>query len=131
MLKADIKKYIPDVAVLTKVIADHDDDIAVWTDDNNAATKVRIVEKVDYDTTHKDYPESIDALERVTTLLERQAYDRRQASFAQVVSLQKLNMIPENAMRTIDAFLQQEPDEGLSVNTPEDYGYEFQSQSVI
>ena len=40
-------------------------------------------------------------------------------------------MIPENAKRTIDAFLQQEPDEGLSVNTPEDYGYEFQSQSVI
>merc|ERR1712008_568476 len=42
-----------------------------------------------------------------------------------------LNLIPEEAKRTIDAFLQQEPEEGLAVSAPEAYGYEFQSQGVI
>merc|ERR1719229_499534 len=96
-----------------------------------AATKVRGMEKADYDATHKDYSESIDALERAIAVLKKQAYDRKQASFAQVASLQKLNLIPDEAKRTIDAFLQQEPDEGLAVSAPEAYGYEFQSQGVI
>merc|ERR1712008_329484 len=131
MLKADIEKYISDAAMLTKEIAGHDDDIAAWTGDKKAATKVRNMEKTDYDATHKDYSESIDALERAIAVLKKQAYDRKQASFAQVASLQKLNLIPEEAKRTIDAFLQQEPEEGLAVSAPEAYGYEFQSQGVI
>merc|ERR1712073_292007 len=131
MLKADIEKYISDAAMLTKEIAGHDDDIAAWTGDKKAATKVRSMEKADYDATHKDYSESIDALERAIGVLKKQAYTRKQASFAQVASLQKLNLIPDEAKRTIDAFLQQEPDEGLAVSAPEAYGYEFQSQGVI
>merc|ERR1719229_1692168 len=87
--------------------------------------------KTDYDATHKDYSESIDALERAIAVLKKQAYDRKQASFAQVASLQKLNLIPEQAKKTIDAFLQQEPDEGLAVSAPEASGYEFQSHGVI
>merc|ERR1712129_581466 len=131
MLKADIEKYTSDAEMLTKEIAGHDDDIAAWTGDKKAATKVRGMEKTDYDATHKDYSESIDALERAIAVLKKQAYDRKQASFAQVASLQKLNLIPEEAKRTIDAFLQQEPDEGLAVSAPEAEGYEFQSQGVI
>merc|ERR1712151_1209050 len=92
---------------------------------------VREIEKSDYDAMHKDYSESVDALERAIAVLKKQAYDRKQASFAQVASLQKLNLIPDEAKRTIDAFLQQEPDEGLAVSAPEAYGYEFQSQGVI
>merc|ERR1712060_977696 len=131
MLKADIEKYTSDAEMLTKEIAGHDDDIAAWTGDKKAATKVRGMEKTDYDATHKDYSESIDALERAIAMLKKQAYDRKQASFAQVASLQKLNLIPDEAKRTIDAFLQQEPDEGLAVSAPEAEGYEFQSQGVI
>merc|ERR1712008_382878 len=131
MLKADIEKYMGDAEMLTKEIAGHDDDIAAWTGDKKAATKVRGMEKTDYDATHKDYSESIDALERAIAVLKKQAYDRKQASFAQVASLQKLNLIPDDAKRTIDAFLQQEPDDGLAVSAPEAEGYEFQSQGVI
>merc|ERR1719229_572426 len=87
--------------------------------------------KTDYDATHKDYSESIDALERAIAVLKKQAYDRKQASFAQLSSLQGLKLIPDEAKKTIDAFLQQEPDEGLAVSAPEAYGYEFQSQGVI
>merc|ERR1719219_2268431 len=109
----------------------HDADIAAWTGDKKAATKVRNMEKTDYDATHKDYSESIDALERAIAVLKKQAYDRKQASFAQLSSLRALDLIPDDAKKAIDVFLQQEPDEGLAVSAPEAYGYEFQSQGVI
>merc|ERR1719324_139306 len=80
VLKADIQKYTADAARLTKEIAGHDEDIAVWTGDIKAATAVRGIEKADYDATHKDYSESVDALERAIAVLKKQAYDRKQAS---------------------------------------------------
>merc|ERR1712083_543447 len=84
ILKADIEKYISDVKILTKEIAGHDEDIAVWNGDKKAATKVRQLEKADYDAMHKDYSESIDALQRAIAVLKKQAYDRTQASMVQV-----------------------------------------------
>jgi len=131
MLKADIEKYISDAATLTKEIAGHDDDIAAWTGDMKAASKVRAMEKNDYDATHKDYSESIDALERAIAVLKKQAYTRKQATFAQVGALKDLSLIPKEAKKTIEAFLAQDPAEGLAVSAPEAAGYEFQSQGVI
>jgi prefoldin subunit 5 len=131
MLKADIEKYISDAATLTKEIAGHDDDIAAWTGDMKAASKVRAMEKTDYDATHKDYSESIDALERAIAVLKKQAYTRKQATFAQVGALKDLSLIPKEAKKTIEAFLAQDPAEGLAVSAPEAAGYEFQSQGVI
>jgi len=131
MLKADIEKYTSDAALLTKEIADHDDDIAAWTGDMKAATKVRAMEKADYDAMHKDYSESIDALERAIAVLKKQAYTRKQASFAQLQALNSLQLIPKEAKRAINVFLEQEPAEGLAVSAPEAAGYEFQSQGVI
>jgi hypothetical protein len=135
VLKADIQKYAADAARLTKEIAEHEADIAVWTGDMKAATKVREIEKADYDATHKDYSESVDALERAIAVLKKQAYDRKQASFAQVSALTNLNLIPAEAKRTIDAFLAQDPEEssaeGLAVSAPEANAYEFQSHGVI
>jgi len=132
MLKADIEKYTSDAATLTKEIAGHDDDIAAWTGDMKAAGKVRGMEKTDYDATHKDYSESIDALERAIAVLKKQAYTRKQAEvFAQVGALKDLNLIPKEAKKTIDAFLAEDPGEGLAVSAPEAAGYEFQSQGVI
>merc|ERR1719436_1064728 len=131
VLKADIEKYVSDVAILTKEIAGHEEDIAVWTGDQKAATKVRRIEKADYEALHKDYSESIDALERAIAVLKKQAYDRKQASLVQVSALQGLSLIPAEAKRAINAFLQQEPDEGLAVSAPEAFGYEFQSHGII
>merc|ERR1719188_1000034 len=133
-LKADIEKYITDAAGLAKEIEDHDADIAAWTGDVKAATIVRELEKADYDKLHTDYSESVDALQRAIEVLKKQAYNRKQASFAQVASLNSLNLIPDEAKKAISAFLQQDPDvaaEGLDVGAPEAYGYEFQSQGVI
>jgi prefoldin subunit 5 len=134
VLKADIQKYIADAALLTKEIAELDEDIAVWGGDIKAATKVREIEKTDYDATHTDYSESVDALQRAIAVLKKQAHDRKQASsLAQVTALKSLSLIPKEAKRVIDLFLETgeaEP-EGLAVSAPEANAYEFQSHGVI
>jgi len=131
VLKADIGKYTSDASQLTKEIAGHDEDVSVWTGDKKAATKVREIEKTDYDAMHKDYSESVDALQRAIAVLSKMSHDRKQsASLLQVSALKDLALIPESAKRALDAFLQQDP-EGLEVSAPEAAGYEFQSHGVI
>merc|ERR1719213_166843 len=131
VLKADIEKYTATAAKLTKEIAEHEEDISVWNGDVKAATKVREIEKADYDATHKDYSESVDALERAIAVLKKQAHDRKQASLTQVAALKDFDLIPKEAKRAIDVFLAQDPDEGLAVSAPEANAYEFQSQGII
>merc|ERR1711920_1094815 len=131
ILKADIQKYTEDAAMLTKEIAGHDEDIAVWNGDKKAAAKVRQLEKADYDALHQDYSESISALERAIAVLKKQAHDRPQTAMVQVSALKQLNLVPIDAKKAIDAFLEQDPQEGLAVSAPEAYGYEFQSHGII
>merc|ERR1719333_1261098 len=127
-LKADIEKYTQDAAQLAEEIAQHEADIEAWNADIKAATKVRDGEKADYEVTHKDYSESIDALQRAIAVLKEQGYDRKQASLLQLSSM---TLIPEDAKKTIDAFLAQDPDAGLAVSAPEANAYEFQSHGII
>merc|ERR1719324_256748 len=94
VLKADIQKDIADAKRLTKEIAELDEDISIWAGDMKAATNVREIEKTDYDATHKDYSESVDALQRAIAVLKKQAHDRKQASFVEVSSLKQLSLIP-------------------------------------
>ena len=42
------------------------------------------MENADYMATHKDYSESVDALERAIAVLKKQAYDRSQSELMQV-----------------------------------------------
>merc|ERR1719446_455228 len=109
VLKADIQKYTADAAQLTKEIAELDEDISIWNGDIKAATSVREIEKTDYDATHKDYSESVDALQRAIAVLKKQAHDRKQkASLAQVSALKSLSLIPDEAKKTLDLFLQRD-----------------------
>jgi prefoldin subunit 5 len=135
-LKADIEKYTADAAKLAEEIAVHEEDIAIWTGDMKAATKVRMINKKDYDTLHADYSESIDALGRAIAVLKKQDYDRSQAaaSFQQlrVLSLKDRTAFPAEARKAIQAFLEEgQPDEGVDVSAPEAEGYEFQSAGII
>merc|ERR1719451_167281 len=118
VLKADIQKYAADAAQLTKEIAELDEDISIWNGDIKAATNVREIEKADYDAMHKDYSESVDALQRAIAVLKKQAHDRKQASLVQVTALKSLNLIPAEAKKAIDLFLLQngvQDPEGLAV----------------
>merc|ERR1719287_64248 len=96
VLKADIQKYTADAAQLTKDIAELDEDISIWNGDIKAATNVRNIEKADYDAMHKDYSESVDALQRAIAVLKKEEYDRKQkASLVQVAALKELSLIPK------------------------------------
>merc|ERR1719293_616822 len=111
-LKADIQKYTADARLLTEEIAELDEDISIWNGDIKAATSVRQLEKADYDALHKDYSESVDALQRAIAVLKKQAHDRKQkSSLAQVAALKNMNLIPDSAKRIINAFLSTETDE--------------------
>jgi len=135
MLKADIQKSISDAAQLGKEITSLDADEAAWSGDKKAATRVREIEKADYDALHKDYSESVDALQRAIAVLKKQAYDRKQTgtSLAEVSKIKDLPLIPKAAKKAIDTFLMQDPEltDGTSVSAPEADAYEFQSHGVI
>merc|ERR1719313_2928029 len=134
-LKADIFQAETDAATLGEEIAKHDEDIAVWGGDLKAAGNVRAIEKADFDALHKDYSESIDALERAILVLKKRTADIAQAaSLVQVASLKDLNLIPKEAKRALDVFLSRNQDEEaalLQVSAPEANAYEFQSQGII
>ena len=56
---------------------------------------------------------------------KQKAHDRKQkSSLVQVSALKELSLIPADAKKAIDLFLQ-EPDEGLAVSAPEANAYEF------
>ena len=62
----------------------------------------------------------------------RKAYDRKQvSSLVPVSALPECSLIPTEAKRTLDAFLSEEPAEGLAVSAPDAHGYEFQSPVEI
>jgi hypothetical protein len=139
-LSADIEKYTADAELLAKEITEHDEDIAAWTGDLKAAATVRQWEKASYDTTHKDYSESISALERAIEVLKEQAHDRPQAAASllqlQAVKTSSLRTVDQDAQRSIDAFLALQQSTSYStaataMAAPEADGYEFQSHGVI
>merc|ERR1712159_141697 len=131
ILQADIQKYEADAARLAKEIAKHDEDISTWEGDFKAASKVREIEHTDYTATHKDYTESIDALDEGIATLKKQAHDVKQAAAA-LTQVSSSNIIPAESKKVIDAFLAQDPDdENLAVAAPEANAYEFQAQGIV
>jgi len=123
-LEADISKFKSDAKKLGKEIAAHDEDIATWTGDKNAATKVRDIEAADYSEEHTDYTESIDAMGRAITTLKDQSHDRAQAA---------MMLMQVRATTAVASYLRQYPEEDLSMleQDPGAHGYEFQSGGVV
>merc|ERR1719473_838628 len=107
VLKADIEQADANAADLSEQIAKHDEDIACWEGDLKASFKVREIENQGYILTHKDYTESIQAIENGIATLQNQNHDVEQASA--LLQLSSLKM-PEKAQRAIDAYLQSDPD---------------------
>merc|ERR1719326_1902999 len=133
VLQADINKYAADAELLSKQIAKHEEDITVWTNDQKAATGVREIEKADYDASHADLSESVDALGRAIIVLKKQQKDIPQ--FVQLSSplqnLQRLSLIPDDAKRTIDAFLATGAQTKMDEAAPEANAYESQSGGIL
>merc|ERR1712072_838936 len=131
ILQADIQKYEADAAQLAKEIAKHDEDISTWEGDFKAASKVREIEHTDYVAPHKDYTESVDALDEGIATLKKQAHDVKQAA-ASLMQISASSIIPAESKRVIDTFLAQDPDdENLAAAAPEANAYEFQAQGIV
>merc|ERR1719272_1031457 len=102
-----------------------------WVGDFKAASKVREIEHTDYVATHKDYTESIDALDEGVATLKKQSHDVKQAA-ASLMQISASSIIPTETKRVIDNFLAQDPDdENLAVAAPEANAYEFQAQGIV
>ena len=86
------------------MIADLDEYISIW--EGEATTTVREIERNDYDTHHKDYSESIHALQRATDVLKNQYDDRKYGAFVQVPASQEISLIPHEVKATINHTLQ-------------------------
>jgi len=132
-LQADIQKAEADASVLAREIAKLDSDIGGWTGDKKNAKEMRDNEHKDFTVTHKDYSESLDALDRAIIVLKKQSYDRTQGeALLQQVSAKA--RIPESAKRVIASFLATDAEvaqDPLSVSAPQANAYEFQSGGVV
>lgn len=128
-LKAAIQKAEADAVQHGNNIAELQASIAGWEAQQQEATGIRNKEDVDYQATHKDYSESLDALARAISTLKAQNFDRTQAeSLLQKVSNSRHT--PIATRRKIDSFLQKKGDY-LNRAAPEANAYEFQSGGVV
>merc|ERR1719331_995619 len=73
--QADIEKNEADAEQLGHEISVHDEDIATREGDQKAATKVREIEKSDYESEHQDMTESIESLGGAVDTMGAQAHD--------------------------------------------------------
>merc|ERR1712224_416230 len=129
MLKADIQKYQTESEDLARAIQELEGNVATFSADQKAATKIRELERTEYQKAHDDYTESIDAIGKAVQVLKKQAFNRAQAKEPKKAALLQdiinLKKVPEESKRVIEAFLAKDFQE------PEAYGYEFQSNSII
>merc|ERR1719217_210289 len=103
-LTADIEKYEAEAATLAKEISALELDIGTWEGDTNAANKVREIEHTDYVATHKDYSESIAALEGAIAVLKKTSGDVKQAAAA-LTQVASGKLFPSESRKIINAFL--------------------------
>merc|ERR1719380_403527 len=80
-LQADIAKLTSDAENLAVEITGLESDISALNGDIKAATAVRAKDRADYEAMHKDYSESIDAIERAIAVLKKETADVPQAAF--------------------------------------------------
>merc|ERR1719473_1423778 len=133
-LTADIAKNSEDIMVLEKEIAQHEADISAWTTEKEQATYEREKEHDDFVVEHKEYTESIDAVERAEENIKAGATDvslvQQKASLSNLVSLAK---VPESAKKALVSFLQGNRLDAdlLEVGAPEAKKFESQSGGVL
>merc|ERR1719356_803892 len=119
-LDADIETASSDAALLGEEVGTLEDTIAELEGQAANATTIRKTERADYEATHKDFSESIDACKRAIQELKTRTADVPQS----LLQLRRSLSLSPHEKSLIDAFL------GTS-QKPEANAYEFQSSSVI
>merc|ERR1719159_1902768 len=128
VLTSDIEKYESEAADAAKLVSGLDADISTWEGDTVAATKVREIEFTDYTATHKDYSETIAALEMAIATLMKTSADVKQAA-ASLTQVSESKLFPPESKKVLDSFLAMNTDDTLYA--PEANAYEFQSKAIV
>jgi len=131
-LDADISEENSDIEAATQDIAELDEDLGRWDTDKKAATDVRKKERADYQATHKDYADTLDAVERALNVIKKMPSAVAQKSFIQmhIEKVAKSPVMPVKARHALVALLATVANP-LDVEAPEASGYESQSDGVI
>merc|ERR1719217_473589 len=114
-LTADISKAESDVKELSEEIKEHEGEVAQWEADLKSATEIRETEKADYDATHLDYSESIDAIKRAIVALSKKDKDIPQS----LLQVKASTLIPQGTKAAIESFLSVQSDTATQEMAPE------------
>ena len=117
-MKTDIQKFIADseknsadAGQLLREVAEINGNIAQWEADRKKAIDERAAEKTEYTATHKDYTESIEALEKAVMVLKQQNYNRSQKQAEALLLTLKSQLkfssklMSSTAMKKVDTYL--------------------------
>jgi hypothetical protein len=138
-LAATIAKAQADVVEITGYVAGLDGDVATWTDDLKTTTAQRATEKADFEKAHKEYVDSIDAVERAMEVLKGGTGGTKIAQLLQrgtvLAMLQSGSRTQvKSVLDQIDpgkALLQEAEEEGVVQPNPSAYAYEGSSGGII
>eukprot|EP00931_Biecheleriopsis_adriatica_P028314 TRINITY_DN1689_c0_g2_i1.p1 TRINITY_DN1689_c0_g2~~TRINITY_DN1689_c0_g2_i1.p1 ORF type:complete len:678 (+),score=246.40 TRINITY_DN1689_c0_g2_i1:98-2131(+) len=106
-LDATVQQAMADIDRLTNEITAHTSDAEAALEEKQKATGIREEERGTFQTTLKDYTESIAAVGRAIQALK----SGKKTSLIQLTALNSLKMLPKDALDSIDAY--------LSVSQPE------------
>jgi hypothetical protein len=129
VLTADVEKFSADAADAAREVASLDADISTWEGDVKAAVKVREIEHTDYVATHKDYTETVTALEAAIATMMKTSGDVKQAAAA-LTQVSESELFPEENKKLIKAFLDTSKAQA-ALAAPEANAYEFQSTAIV
>jgi len=124
-LAAAIDKAESDAEVLAEEIANLEKEVAQLEAEVASATAQRKQEKADYDATHQDLSESIDAVARAISTLKAKDVDVKQS----LLQVSSKSGVSEQEKAVITSFLAL--DESSEAGAPEANAYEFQSGGVV
>mmetsp|Transcript_8231 Transcript_8231/g.17973 ORF Transcript_8231/g.17973 Transcript_8231/m.17973 type:complete len:717 (-) Transcript_8231:57-2207(-) len=131
-LSAEIGELGTQATQLGESIAGLQGDVAKYEAEKESQTKQRAAANAEFLAESKDYSESISALGRAISVLEKQSYDRTgEEILLQVASMDRL---PEKAKSIVTAFMDMQAGDGSAgpdYKVPEANAYEFQSSSIV
>jgi hypothetical protein len=138
-LSATIAKAQADVIEITKYVAGLDSDVATWSDDLARTTAERKKAHAVYVEAHKEYTDSIDAVERAMGMLQKGGGGGSIAQLMQTGSVMSLlqsgtSTKIKSLMQKLDpgkALLQEAEDEGIEIPNPQAAAFEGSSGGII
>jgi len=131
MLQTEIEKAGVHIEKLSKEISVHQADKTAWEANIRALDDFRSKQIVDNRGLAQDYTESVDALKRAIATLEAEDYSRSQAP-GNVSFLLQLDSLPPPVKDSLARFLASgSHSNSKGPETPEAYGYEFQSGDIL